>query len=163
MRNNIKWPSICVIRALEEGKKNTTDQGKRILEEIKADNFPKVINDNRPESHKGQSPPGRSKTKNKLPGHIIFNLLKTKKKEKSWWQPEKKSHYMQRNKGKNVTRCVVKNYVNQKTIKWHIKNVERKKNAVTWRTIVQLFKIVLQMSFKNEGTVDLKANKNWKN
>lgn len=64
-------------------KKNPTEQGKRILEEIKADNFPKVINDNRPESHKGQSSPGRSETKNKLPGYIIFNLLKTKKKEKS--------------------------------------------------------------------------------
>lgn len=79
-------------------RRRERDQDKGIFEEIKAEHFPKVMNNNKLKILEAQRTSSRSRKKKSR--HIIFTLLKTKNKERILKAARgKMTHYIPRNKG----------------------------------------------------------------
>lgn len=103
--------NMCIM-GLSEGEKR--EKGiVEIAKVVMANNIPKLMTEPNLRSRKLRIP--KENTKKSTPTHIIFKLQKIKDKENSWNKPKKKTiPHLQRNKGKNYTGLLFKNYASKK-------------------------------------------------
>ena len=80
LQDNVKHPNIQIIGAPEEEDKKTGHE--KILEEITAENFPKMGKEIATQVQETQSP-RQDKPKVKHPRHILIKLTKIKHKEQT--------------------------------------------------------------------------------
>ena len=74
MRLKQKRSTVCVIRVLEGAKKE--GRAKKVLINIRAENFPNLSKDINLQNQKAKSIPNRTNLKKFMPKHITVKVLK---------------------------------------------------------------------------------------